>query len=53
MAKLDPYNQKNLLQLGIDMKNAGDNVGAAEIIKRINSFAPNTQEAKDAVAQLK
>jgi predicted Zn-dependent protease len=27
MAKLDPYNQKNLLQLGLDMKYAGDNAG--------------------------
>jgi hypothetical protein len=50
---MERYNQKSLLQLGFDMKYAGDNAGAVEIIKRINSFAPDTQEAKDAVAQLK
>ena len=48
MALLDPYNYVSLLELGRDLKAAGDLAGAKAIIARINSFAPNTPEAKSA-----
>lgn len=45
----DPYNQVNLLQLGIDYKNQGDIVSARAVIPLINSFAPHSVEAKQAI----
>jgi O-antigen ligase len=47
--KLDPYNQQNLLQLGEDEKNTGNLAAAKALIPLINSFAANTQEAKQAL----
>ena len=49
MYKLDPYNQLNLLQLGEDEKYVGDLAAAKALIAVINSFAANTQEAKQAL----
>ena len=51
IAQLDPYNYVSLLELGRDLKAAGDLVGAKAISARINSFAPNTPEAKAAQAE--
>ena len=48
IAVLDPYNAPNLLELGRDLKADGDLAGAKATIARINSFAPNTPEAKTA-----
>ena len=48
IAQLDPFNEPNLLDLGRDLKAAGDLAGAKAIIARINSFAPNTPEAVSA-----
>jgi O-antigen ligase len=48
MAKLDPYNQGLLLKLGQDYKLVGDGSSARSIIKRIDAFAPNSAEAKQA-----
>ncbi len=52
MAVLDPYNAPSLLELGRDLKAAGDLAGARAIVARINSFAPNTPEAKSAQTEL-
>ena len=43
---IDPFNQKNLLQAGEDQKNIGNMAEAHKIVAMINSFAPNTPEAK-------
>ena len=51
IAQLDPYNYVSLLALGRDLKSAGDVLGAKAISVRINSFAPNTPEAKAAQAE--
>ena len=51
IAQLDPFNAPNLLELGRDLKAAGDLTGAKAIIARINSFAPNTPEAVSAQAE--
>ena len=51
MALLDPFNYTSLLELGRDLKAAGDLSGARAISARINSFAPNTAEAKTARAE--
>jgi len=45
---LDPFNQTLLLQLGEDLKKSGDIAGAKSVIARINAFAPNSSEAKQA-----
>ena len=44
-ARLDPYNQIVLLQLGEDYKNSGDHQKAFKVIAKINTFAPNSLEA--------
>lgn len=48
IAVIDPYNYVSLLELGRDLKVAGDLTGAKAVSVRINSFAPNTPEAKSA-----
>ena len=50
MVKLDPYDQIILLQLGHDEKSAGNLVAARAVIPLINAFAPNSAEAKQALA---
>lgn len=49
MYGLDPYNQINLLQLGEDEKKVGNLTAAKALIPLINSFAADTQEAKQAL----
>ena len=51
IVKLDPYNQIALLQLGRDEKSSGNLAAAKAVIPLINSFAPNTAEAKQAQAE--
>ena len=46
MVKLDPYDPAKLLQLGRDEKSSGDLAAAKAVIPIINSFAPNSPEAK-------
>ena len=48
MAILDPWNYQNLLQLGQDLKQAGDKAGAKAIIAKIDAFASRTPEAATA-----
>ena len=48
MSILDPLNYNSLLQLGEDLKNSGDKVGAKAIIGRIDAFASQTAEAMTA-----
>jgi O-antigen ligase len=48
IASLDPWNYKNLLQLGEDLKNSGDKAGAKAIIAQIDAFASKTAEAATA-----
>jgi tetratricopeptide (TPR) repeat protein len=48
IATLDPFNAPSLLELGRDLKAAGDLAGAKAIIAKINSFAPGSPEAKSA-----
>jgi len=48
MAALDPWNYQNLLQLGQDLKQAGDKAGAKAIIAKIDAFASTTPEAATA-----
>jgi O-antigen ligase len=48
MAALDPWNYQNLLQLGQDLKQAGDKAGAKAIIAKIDAFASATPEAATA-----
>ena len=45
IAALDPWNYKNLLQLGEDMKNSGDTAGAKAIIGQMDAFASKTAES--------
>ena len=48
MAALDPWNYQVLLQLGEDLKQAGDKAGAKAIIAKIDAFASTTPEAATA-----
>ena len=50
---LDPFNYKNLLQLGEDQKNSGNISGAGATLLRINSFASHSEEAKQATKDFK
>jgi len=45
---IDPWNYQNLLQLGQDLKQAGDKAGAKAIIAKIDAFASTTPEAATA-----
>ena len=49
---IDPFNQGNLLQLGIDEKSSGNVAAAKAVIPLINAFAPNSNEAKQAAIDL-
>ena len=49
IAKLDPFNQINLLQLGEDYKSSGDISAAKTTLVLIDSFAPSTTEALQAL----
>ena len=46
---IDPYNQMNLLTLGEDEKSIGDLGQSKNILNLINSFAPNSDEARQAL----
>jgi O-antigen ligase len=48
IATLDPWNYKNLLQLGQDLKASGDTAGAKAIVGQIDAFASKTVEASTA-----
>ncbi len=50
MIKLDPYSQITLLKLGEDEKSNGNLAAAKAVIPLINAFAPNSAEAKQALA---
>ena len=50
---IDPYNQINLLQLGVDEREAGNLAEAQKVIPLIKSFAPNSLEAKQALKVLR
>ncbi len=51
MAALDPFNQKNLLKLGQDLKLTGDIAGAKAMIPLIDAFAASTPEAAQAKSE--
>ncbi len=48
---LDPFNQKNLLKLGQDLKLTGDIAGAKAVIPLIDAFAASTPEAAQAKSE--
>lgn len=52
-AKLDPWNGENYLQLLRLYKSSGDSEGAQRMYNIILSFAPNSNEAKSALEELK
>jgi len=52
IAKIDPYNTMNLLELGEDKKSAGDFIGARNAISSIDAIDPNGADAKKAHAEL-
>jgi len=51
LVKLDPFNQIDLLQLGRDEKSSGNLAAAKAVIPLINTFAPNSTEAKQALTE--
>ncbi len=48
IAKIDPLNYRNFLQLGEDMKASGDIAGAKSMITKIDSFAPDSDASRTA-----
>jgi len=48
----DPWNAKNYLQLGILYKQIGNDTDSKNMLNKILSFAPNTNEAKQALLEL-
>jgi O-antigen ligase len=52
MAELDPWNAKNYLGLGKIYKALGDSEKSREMLEKIMSFAPDTEEAKQANLEL-
>jgi O-antigen ligase len=52
IAKYDPFNAANYLQLGRNYKSIGDVAKMNEMRSKILSFAPNTEEAKQAISEL-
>ncbi len=52
MAKYDPFNAANYLQLGRNYKSLGDIAKMNEMRVKIMSFAPETEEAKQANLEL-
>ena len=51
IVKLDPWNAVNYLQLGRYYKLTGDNTKMNEMLNKIISFAPNTDQAKSAKSE--
>jgi O-antigen ligase len=52
ITKLDPWNAENYLQLGRYYKSNGDSANMIEMLNKIMSFAPNTDQAKIARSEL-
>ena len=52
IAKIDPYNTLNLLELGEDKKSSGDLIGAKNMIPLIDAIDPNGADAKKAHTEL-
>jgi O-antigen ligase len=52
IVKLDPWNAKNYLQLGRNYKSLGQFTLMSEMRTKILSFAPSTEEAKQAISEL-
>ena len=52
IAKYDPFNAANYLQLGRNYKSVGDLERMTQMRSKIISFAPNTEEAKQAISEL-
>ena len=52
IAKYDPWNAANYLQLGRNYKALGDLTNMNAMREKINSFAPNTQEASQSNSEL-
>jgi tetratricopeptide (TPR) repeat protein len=52
MAELDPWNAKNYLGLGKIYKILGDSEKSRDMLEKIMSFAPDTEEAKQANLEL-
>jgi tetratricopeptide (TPR) repeat protein len=52
IAQYDPFNATNYLQLGRSYKLTGDLAKMNEMRSKILSFAPNTEEAKQAISEL-
>jgi O-antigen ligase len=52
MAELDPWNAKNYLGLGKIYKILGDSERSRDMLEKIMSFAPDTEEAKQANLEL-
>jgi O-antigen ligase len=52
IANLDPWNAVNYLQLGRYYKSTGDSTKMNEMLNKIISFAPNTDQAKAAKSEL-
>ncbi len=52
IAKYDPFNAANYLQLGRNYKSVGDLERMSQMRSKILSFAPNTEEAKQAISEL-
>jgi O-antigen ligase len=53
IAQYDPFNAANFLQLGRNYKTLGDLTKMNEMLEKIISFAPNTEEAKQANLELR
>ena len=51
LARLDPFNQVTLLQLGRDLKQTGDLAGARKIAERIGAYAPDSPEYQSAKSE--
>ena len=52
IAKYDPFNADNYLKLGRNYKLIGDLESMTKMRSKIISFAPNTEEAKQAISEL-
>ena len=52
ISNLDPWNAVNYLLLGIDYKKQGDLIKSKAMLSKILSFAPNTEVAGQAKAEL-
>jgi hypothetical protein len=52
IARIDPYNTLNLLELGEDQKKIGDLVAAKDIVPLIDAIDPGGLDAKKAHIEL-